>query len=71
MKSIALERHFLLTFYCCKQKIRRTENVRRAGWQYALAHALTIFNVLEARFAPSSMWFLSQILSSQLLFFYS
>jgi hypothetical protein len=31
MKSIALERHFLLTFCCCRQKVSRTASGRRAG----------------------------------------
>jgi hypothetical protein len=31
MKSIALERHFLLTFCYCRQKVSRAASGRRAG----------------------------------------
>jgi hypothetical protein len=43
MKSIALERHFLLTLCCCRQKVSRIAGMlfekSHGGW-WALAHAL-------------------------------
>jgi len=45
MKSIALERHFLLTFCCCRQKVSHSEGIlceKSHGWQCSPEHKIGV-----------------------------
>jgi len=72
MKSIALERHFLLTLCCCRQKVSRAKGIlfeKSHGWRYALAHAFRLFKNKNHASRHRPWWFCLESLQARHSFY--